>query len=394
MVEVNKNLIKNQIREVIKYSQGIDDPKVDNIVDTWYANKYNFIEAFGGLTYKVPISPVVTKLSEKEQLRLYSDWWDKIAINFGPNIYESIHGLFGPMPSDWFFDNKIKKEYHGIPKGMKFTKALKYAVKDKDILDYVQQLTSQYIQRAKITGDMYFSVHPLDYLSSSETTLNWRSCHSLDGQYRAGNFSYMLDKATVVCYVCANEPAILPRFPSSIPWNNKKWRMLLFVSDERNALFAGRQYPFDCQSFLETTREYFTLLLDNKIYSKELFDFNTINVIPWTYWHNLYWDRYEFDDEHGSIESGYLSDRWLPMQGKMRCMSKLVLDNPNTLNYDDLLHSTVYLKPWYCWKTPVDTMAHFHIGSEVPCLRCGEEIITSEGTMLCEDCLNKEAEEW
>ena len=35
---------------------------------------------------------------------------------------------------------------------------------------------------------MFFSASA-DYLSLSENAFNWRSCHALDGEYRAGNLS-------------------------------------------------------------------------------------------------------------------------------------------------------------------------------------------------------------
>ena len=40
-------------------------------------------------------------------------------------------------------------------------------------------------------GYLYLSIHPLDYLSISETNHGWRSCHALDGEYRNGNLSYL-----------------------------------------------------------------------------------------------------------------------------------------------------------------------------------------------------------
>lgn len=83
------------------------------------------------------------------------------------------------------------------------------------------------IQEDKVTGILCLSIHPLDYLSLSENTYNWRSCHALDGEYRAGNLSYMMDNTTVVCYLKGEDEAELPHFPAEVKWNSKKWRMLL-----------------------------------------------------------------------------------------------------------------------------------------------------------------------
>ena len=46
------------------------------------------------------------------------------------------------------------------------------------------------LQDVKVSGDLVLSVHPLDYLSISDNNHNWYSCHSLDGEYGAGNLGY------------------------------------------------------------------------------------------------------------------------------------------------------------------------------------------------------------
>ena len=41
----------------------------------------------------------------------------------------------------------------------------------------------------------------------------------------------MVDSSTFMCYIKSNDDEILPNFPDTVPWNSKKWRMLLFFSD-------------------------------------------------------------------------------------------------------------------------------------------------------------------
>ena len=36
--------IKEQVKSVIQYSQGIEDPKVDKLIDDWYKAKEDFIK--------------------------------------------------------------------------------------------------------------------------------------------------------------------------------------------------------------------------------------------------------------------------------------------------------------------------------------------------------------
>ena len=92
------------------------------------------------------------------------------------------------MINNSFYDNIVTdSDYSPAPKGMKLVRAFKYFEKNKIVLEEIQNLASRYLQEDKVKGTLCFSVHPLDFLSLSENTYNWRSCHSLDGEYRAGN---------------------------------------------------------------------------------------------------------------------------------------------------------------------------------------------------------------
>lgn len=133
---------------------------------------------------------------------------------------------------------------------MKIIRAFKYFCEDKEILNEIQSIASMMIQNDKVSGILCMSVHPLDFLSVSENAHNWRSCHALDGEYRAGNLNYMADNSTVICYLKSTHKAQLPNFPEDVKWNSKKWRMLLFFDNYYDTMMAGRQYPFTENSLL------------------------------------------------------------------------------------------------------------------------------------------------
>ena len=42
--------LKENIKKVIQYSQGIEEPKIDKLFDFWFENKRDIIEAMGGKT--------------------------------------------------------------------------------------------------------------------------------------------------------------------------------------------------------------------------------------------------------------------------------------------------------------------------------------------------------
>ena len=99
-----------------------------------------------------------------------------------------------------------------IPKDMKLLKAFKFFESNKETLEALQAAASMIIQEDKVEGTLCLSVHPLDFLSASENNHNWRSCHALDGEYRAGNLSYMTDSCTIMCYLKSDKDEKLPKY--------------------------------------------------------------------------------------------------------------------------------------------------------------------------------------
>lgn len=182
----------------------------------------------------------------------YESAWD--------SIIENEFAKYLKYQKDGFFNNEVMYDYvyneKKITKGMKLSKSFKFFFSELDLLRSIQDKYSEYIQQEKITGQLCISVHPLDFLSSSENTHGWRSCHSLDGEFRAGNLSYMCDNNTLICYLRSDEETKLPRFPDDVPWNNKKWRMLIHISNERGMVFFGRQYPMEIEGIHEIIFNY------------------------------------------------------------------------------------------------------------------------------------------
>lgn len=217
-------------------------------------------------------------MPEESKEQLFCDFRDKYEIG-------DLYYFLEQLEVGDFFNNLTSKDYTvyraetntyvNIPKGQKVLKSFKYFI-DGDKLKLLQQEASMLIQQNCVTGHLCLSIHPLDYLSISENTFNWRSCHSLDGDYGAGNLEYMADKSTVVCYLKADKNAILPHFPEHIPWNNKKWRCLLFFDDYCEFVMMGRQYPF----FTESSLTKITSLL------------RECGFGIWTKWYNDYLDKF------------------------------------------------------------------------------------------------------
>ena len=230
--------IKAQVKSVLAYSQECPEPKVDNLINKWLKAKKFLIEALGGDLIKEG-ETVSFSLSREEKDKRVNSFINDIEYRHSDLAW------FIYLNRNSFYDNTVAKEYtletgETIPKGMKLLKSFKYFISDKEELNKLQTRASMMIQEDKVEGVLCFSVHPLDYLSVSENTYNWRSCHALDGEYRSGNLSYMCDESTVVCYLRGKDTQVrLPHFPEDVLWNSKKWRMLMFLSESWQSMFAG-----------------------------------------------------------------------------------------------------------------------------------------------------------
>ena len=338
----NKDELIDQVKSVLSYSQGIHKENlnfVDVQISTWQQNKNHLSNKWLEGNLIANFGPVHVDFTSDEKLEKLNQFLDDICeADYLLDILntDELHNLieFMHAQGENFFDNKVSVPWevngHIIQEGSKIIKSLKYFIEDDDdILRILQDYASSVIQEGKVTGNLYISVHPLDYLSASENNYNWRSCHALDGDFRAGNMSYILDQVTMVCYI-ANpyEKHKLPRFPAEVPWNDKKWRMLLFISPDGRLAFAGRQYPFFSKSLLDIIK---TRVLTSTFSPWSNNQFDNVNIL--------------IDD---SEENYWLYSNSIGIFHNIVPLESVVMDNLHTYHFDDLLESSCY-KPYYCY---------------------------------------------
>ena len=377
--------IKQQFKSVISYSQNIPDPKIDVLFREWETNKEKFINRFGGLIYEWS-EPIEFTLDDAQKRQRAMEFATTVSDTFNnPVLAEFIDENL-----DGFFENKVVKTVPNseIPQGMKLLKAFKYFEPNKAALRSIQDLASNIIQENKIKGTLCFSVHPLDFLSSSENTYNWRSCHALDGEYRAGNLSYMIDNCTFMVYLKGADNQKLYGF-GPVEWNSKKWRMLIHAAEDDSIMFAGRQYPFSSKSGIDTVLNiYNNLMIAGK------------RTNPWISswykyagWRADYVDSYVPYDATDMENAVSLATRYIVYDNQLVDIRRVVREGSNCLNYNDILKSTCYKYPYYAIYDPYSYHSVDHllmhpivVGEEVPCLHCGEELIHNPETMRCDDC--------
>ena len=94
--------IKEQFRSVIRYSQGIDNPQIDNLFAQWKTSKRKFIERFGGLIYEWS-EPVEFSLDANTKRSMAMEFANTVSDTFNnPMLAEFIDENI-----DTFFDNKV-----------------------------------------------------------------------------------------------------------------------------------------------------------------------------------------------------------------------------------------------------------------------------------------------
>lgn len=370
------NDIQEQFNKVISYSQGIPEPETDKLFADWLEAKRDFIEAFGGqLIYEWP-EKVSFELGSREKSLRLDDF-----IGVLENRYENYDlAEFVRANKEGFFSNQVVEPYTTskgdiIPKGMKLLRAFKFFESDANALEAEQNAASMIIQEDKIEGILCLSVHPLDFLSTSENTHNWRSCHALDGEYRSGNLSHMIDHSTFICYLKSSKDEKLPNFPPDVPWNSKKWRVLFYMSDRWDMIFAGRQYPFCTETGLDFVK--------NKVFPRA-------NLGDFSSWIDKKYCGFKDKDVYSNFSHSYV-----PVVDGLVALDELVINEPGSLQFNDVLSSSCY-DALYAYKkvecfggykyAPMHKFTRFHIGGKCNCTRCGKYPIEITSSFMCNDC--------
>ena len=395
--------IQNSFNKIVKYSQHLEgEVNTDSLFKDWAENKKVLIDAWDGHLIK-ELGKVTFHMSQEQQIKTVCNFMNHISSLCTNEDYSCIKE--GALTSfifenrKNFFENVVKEEfvYHNIkvPKGMKIIRAFKYFCEDKDILNEIQSIASMMIQNDKVSGILCMSVHPLDFLSVSENAHNWRSCHALDGEYRAGNLNYMADSSTVICYLKSTHKAQLPNFPEDVKWNSKKWRMLLFFDNYYNTMMAGRQYPFIENSLLLYIRKEVENMFSGK-FSGWFDNYHEYDALKATI---------EDEDESNAYEIAYIN-RYIPVSGRLLRFNKFVKNGEGTLQYNDLLYSSTYENPYYSFRLNyafgggyINSQYAYARGASIPkivvgkkckCLECGKEDIKMSESFLCPHCMIKE----
>ena len=370
------NEIFKEVKDVLEYTQEIDIKEhiINEIEEKFYENKKSFIDMMDGeLSYTYPEKLTFEIPEEKKSAMFCNLVLDYRRIlnhsNVDHETYENFINFICSCEEN-FFNNIVDEPYKDIvPKGMKITKAFKRFKLPQDILRSFQDQASMILQKNKISGYLTFSVNPLDFLTMSENNENWSSCMSIDGMYRRGILSYMLDNSTVICYLSDNEKEEITAL-NDTEFYSKKWRMLIHFSSNKNALYCSRQYPYYSSEILKNVK---SKILDNFYGQGVLID--------------------DFIETLGG--STRINDAYLNRITKKSYYQLFDVFNDN--QYCDVQYITKQKPVYYLerkskyWDHKYESDEKFTVGTSTPCLICGtwqekEEENWCQYSMLCDEC--------
>ena len=195
----------------------------------------------------------------------------------------------------------------------------------------------------------------------------------------------MMDKHTIIAYLKGDDDVKLPNFPENVPWNSKKWRVLLFFSADFRLIIAGRQYPYETATGME-------VILKDALPTVNLIKEN--EEYKWSDWNNSIIEEQKLSNNI----TIHFDEKYIPIGYNLMSLNDVFKNAEGSKHYNDVLYSSYYkpiysfkyLKTWwgeggYLETSPESTK--FSIGNFTYCLRCGEEeCITAGETMMCEQC--------
>lgn len=135
-----------------------------------------------------------------------------------------------------------------MQQGMKITKILSklatYFNLDEEYEEF-RLKHSQILNTKKLSGELVFSIHPLDFMTMSDNASGWTSCMSWkeNGCYRRGTVEMMNSSSVVVVYLKSHNKDM--KLCDNYFWNNKKWRELFIVNPDFITNIKGYPYIAD-----------------------------------------------------------------------------------------------------------------------------------------------------
>ena len=123
---VNLEEIKNQVKQVIAYSQEIKDPKTDDLIEQWLTAKSSFIKAFGDSAIYEHPEKITFHLDADERDKRINRFVAKLRTHYNlPSLAD-----FVEKQNTTFFDNRVNEEFCCSTNGKKILKGDSLSIAD------------------------------------------------------------------------------------------------------------------------------------------------------------------------------------------------------------------------------------------------------------------------
>lgn len=194
-----------------------------------------------------------------------------------------------------------------------------------------------------INCNLVFSIHPIDFMTMSDNTCNWRSCMSWmnSGCYSAGTIEMMNSNNTIVTYL---------ESPKPFEWNgytipNKTWRCLIYV--HKDILCTGKSYPY---------------------YNKNL-NFEVLKIAQNLLKENLHW-KYQYQFQKYKDLRGCYGNRYVrkDVEAHRQGNHKIFLYTYGM--YNDLIED--HTSDYWCCRNWVKDSLKISVSGRATCMNCGE----------------------
>lgn len=388
-------MIKNYIEEYATDGRHVE-VSLYTLLRFWNREKKNLFTLLGN---NLSIHKQVVSEKEKEQIE--TEMIEKLQVStsdFYRNFSTWRRTYFHRSKADWYpdvdlrgvFDSQedyravqnlvdvdclVNNRYSGkritmhMPSGHDYTfcegtKTLKILKKIADEFniegfeDY--RLThSQILNEKTIKGEMYLSIHPLDFMTMSDNENGWSSCMSWEneGDYRRGTVEMMNSPMVIEAFI----PSVTNmKMPGGNMWNNKRWRQLFIVNED--CIVAIKGYPYWNKGLEKAALKWIKELATENLgwkYQDTLF----------TYYNSS--ESIEYFDQANNI--------WIDTDYKIKFETDAM--------YNDLYSEhRLFLSTNY----PAEQEETFYYSGEAPCMICGginDIYYENESDLICEKCV-------
>ena len=210
---------------------------VDQLIDIWANNKYEYFVLFG---YSFYLTKVVDVNFGQKDNAIRANL-DKIAVK-----YPEAAALINQISNDQFADNKVnyvgnlERFFPFFKSGMKATALFAKLYPNKNFID---DLSLALTERGQ-AGRIVVSIDPCDYLTASLNNNGWSSCFSIaSGFEHGGTMAWMLDKISLIAFLSKDDESQYNTHGLKFIHNNKLWRQM-YAFDLKTISFRGStQYP-------------------------------------------------------------------------------------------------------------------------------------------------------